>query len=146
MLPRRADGYIAYRKSPRQAAAGLGFLEPSFALPLEWLETRAHRRCRIQAKGSPLAVAHSGRQRLDAERALVSRRDPGLIQAGPKAVLDSWIGYYRPYATSHEDLDADPDTFTQVTNAALALAEMVRQIRSGQYQAPDKHLESPREK
>ena len=72
--------------------------------------------------------------------------DLGLIQAGPNAVLDSWIGYYRPYATSHEDLDADPDTFTQVTNAALALAEMVRQIRSGQYQAPDKHLESPREK
>ena len=38
--------------------------------------------------------------------------DLGLIQAGPNAVLDSWIGYYRPYATSHEDLDADQDTFT----------------------------------
>ncbi len=72
--------------------------------------------------------------------------DMGLIQAGPSAVLDAWIGYYRPYATSHEDLDADPDTFTLVTNAAQALAEMVAEIRSGAYRPPDASLTSPREK
>ena len=72
--------------------------------------------------------------------------DMGLVQAGPSAVLDAWIGYYRPYATSHEDLDADPDTFVLVKNAALALAEMVAQIRSGKYRPPDENLHSPREK
>jgi multimeric flavodoxin WrbA len=72
--------------------------------------------------------------------------DMGLVQAGPSAVLDAWIGYYRPYATSHEDLDRDADTFVQVKNAALSLAAMVGQIRSGQYRPPDSGLESPREK
>jgi len=70
----------------------------------------------------------------------------GLIQAGPSAVLDAWIGYYRPYATSHEDLDADPDIFVLVRNAALALAEMVAQIRWGRYRPPDAKLHSPRQK
>jgi len=72
--------------------------------------------------------------------------DMGLVQAGRSAVLDAWIGYYRPYATGHEDLDADPDTFVLVKNAALALAEMVAQIRSGKYRPPDENLHSPREK
>ncbi len=72
--------------------------------------------------------------------------DLGLVQAGPSAVIDAWIGYYRPYATSHEDLDADQDLFKTVENAALSLAEMVRQLRSGQYVAPDQHLHSPKEK
>ena len=65
---------------------------------------------------------------------------------GPSAVLDAWIGYYRPYATSHEDLDKDPNTFESVKNAALSLVEMVRQIRIGQYRAPDEGLEPPAEK
>ena len=72
--------------------------------------------------------------------------DMGLVQAGRSAVLDAWIGYYRPYATSHEDLDANPDTFVLVRNAALALAEMVAQIRSETYRPPDEKLHSPREK
>jgi len=72
--------------------------------------------------------------------------DMGLVQAGRSAVLDAWIGYYRPYATSHEDLDADPDTFALVRNAALALAEMVAQIRSGKFRQADENVHSPREK
>ncbi len=72
--------------------------------------------------------------------------DMGLVQAGRSAVLDAWIGYYRPYATSHEDLDADPDVFVLVRNAALALAAMVAQIRSGQYRPADGNLHRPREK
>ncbi len=35
------DGYIVYRKSPRKRAAGEGYFDPSFELPIEWLETRA---------------------------------------------------------------------------------------------------------
>ena len=72
--------------------------------------------------------------------------DIGMIQAGPSAALDTWIGWYRPYATSHEDLDADQDLFAQVRNAALSLANMVTQIRSGAYHAPNQGLHSPREK
>ena len=72
--------------------------------------------------------------------------DMGLVQAGPAASIDLFIGYYKPYATSHEDLDADPDVFVTVQNAALSLANMVAQIRSGQYQAPNAGLHSPREK
>jgi multimeric flavodoxin WrbA len=72
--------------------------------------------------------------------------DIGMIQAGPQAALDTMVGWYKPYATSHEDLDADPDTFTLVGNAALSLAAMVGQIRSGKYRAPDAGLHSPRQK
>lgn len=72
--------------------------------------------------------------------------DIGMIQAGPHAALDTWIGWYRPYATSHEDLDADPDTFAQVRNAALSLAAMVEQLRRGEYHSPAAGLRSPREK
>ena len=72
--------------------------------------------------------------------------DIGMIQAGPSAVLDTFIGWYRPYATSHEDLDADEALFVQARHAALSLANMVAQLRSGAYRAPDAGLHSPREK
>ena len=72
--------------------------------------------------------------------------DMGLIQAGPMAAIDLIIGYYKPYATSHDELDADPDVFAMVRNAASSLANMVAQIRSGEYRAPHAGLRSPREK
>jgi len=72
--------------------------------------------------------------------------DIGMVSAGPSAVLDTWIGWYQPYATSHQDLDKDKDLFTEVGNAALALANQVRLIRSGKYQAPDAGIHDPREK
>lgn len=72
--------------------------------------------------------------------------DIGMIQAGPQAALDTWIGWYRPYATSHQDLDADPQLFAQVHNAAMSLAALVKQLRSGEYHAPDAGLRDPRRK
>ena len=72
--------------------------------------------------------------------------DIGMVQAGPAAALDTWIGWYRPYATSHDDLDADAALFTQVDHAALSLAAMVAQLRSGSYRAPNAGLHNPREK
>ena len=72
--------------------------------------------------------------------------DMGLVSAGPSAEIDTWIGWYEPYATSHDDLDKDEDLFVEVKNAALALANMVKQIRSGRYHAPDEKLRDPREK
>ncbi len=72
--------------------------------------------------------------------------DMELIPASRTALIDTWIGWYQPYATSHEDLDQDKDLFREVSNASLALANMVKQIRSGKYHAPDEKLHDPREK
>ena len=72
--------------------------------------------------------------------------DMKMIPAGKSAQIDTWIGWYKPYATSHEDLDKDTEIFTEVENAALTLANMVKQIRSGKYTAPDEGLHDPREK
>ena len=72
--------------------------------------------------------------------------DMELIPASRTALIDTWIGWYQPYATSHEDLDRDKEIFEEVKNAALALANMVRHIRSGEYHAPDEELHDPREK
>jgi multimeric flavodoxin WrbA len=72
--------------------------------------------------------------------------DIGMVQAGAAAALDTWIGWYKPYATSHDELDQDKDLFIQIENAAASLARMVTLIRTGAYQAPDAGLHSPREK
>jgi multimeric flavodoxin WrbA len=70
----------------------------------------------------------------------------GMVQAGASAVVDTLIGYWEPYATSHDKLDAQPEIFTLVENAAKSLAGMVRAIRSGAYRAPDEGLRNPRQK
>jgi len=72
--------------------------------------------------------------------------DLELIQAGPSGALGKYLGYYEPYATSHDDLDRDIALQAEVRNAALSLVETVRQIRSGEYRRPDAELEEPRKK
>jgi multimeric flavodoxin WrbA len=70
----------------------------------------------------------------------------GLHQAGAQAALGSYIGYYEPYAISHQTLDADRDLFTEVANASHSLAAMIGQIRSGKFTPPDAGLRDPRQK
>lgn len=72
--------------------------------------------------------------------------DLELIEAGPSAAIGRYLGYYRPYATSHDDLDADTALQSEVKNAALSLLATVRQIRSGRYRRPDEGLEEARKK
>jgi multimeric flavodoxin WrbA len=72
--------------------------------------------------------------------------DIEMIPAGPSAGLDRYVGYYEPYATSHDDLDRDTAFQEETKNAAMELVEMVRQIRAGQYKRPDDPLEAPRKK
>jgi multimeric flavodoxin WrbA len=69
----------------------------------------------------------------------------GLIPAGHAARLDRYIGYYEPYATSHQDLDGDTAVQEETRNAARALIEQVRLIRAGRVE-PDDGLEDPRPK
>jgi multimeric flavodoxin WrbA len=70
----------------------------------------------------------------------------GLISAGPAAAIDRFIGYYEPYATSHDALDRDEAVQIETRHAALALVERVKQIRSGRYEPADKGLVPPRKK
>ena len=72
--------------------------------------------------------------------------DLGLIPAGHKALLGSYVGYYRPYATSHEDLDRDTDFQEEVANAARSLIEAVRMLRRGALGQPDAGLRETRPK
>ena len=72
--------------------------------------------------------------------------DLGLIPAGHKALLGSYVGYYRPYATSHEDLDRDTDFQEEVANAARSLIEAVRMRRRGALGQPDAGLRETRPK
>jgi multimeric flavodoxin WrbA len=82
----------------------------------------------------------------DLRRALTDwLSDIGMVQAGDAGVLDTWIGYYKPYATSHDELDADQGVFREVENAAASLANMVEKLRSG-YMPPDAGLKDPRPK
>ena len=72
--------------------------------------------------------------------------DMKLIPAGASSQIGEYIGYYKPYATSHEDLDEDQDLFKEVENAATSLVNQIRLIRSGHFTAPDENLKDPRQK
>jgi multimeric flavodoxin WrbA len=70
----------------------------------------------------------------------------GLLDAGTHARLDRYIGYYEPYATSHEALDKDEDLQEEVRNVARAVANAVRALRAGTLVVPDAELQRPRPK
>jgi multimeric flavodoxin WrbA len=70
----------------------------------------------------------------------------GLVDAGPKARLDRYIGYYEPYATSHDVLDRDKDVQEEVRNVARAVVNAVREARAGRLSTPDAKLDPPRPK
>ena len=56
-------------------------------------------------------------------------RATGLVPAGPMAEVDRYIGYWQPYATSHEELDRDRAIQDEVRNAARTLLEAVQATR-----------------
>jgi hypothetical protein len=72
--------------------------------------------------------------------------DMGLIPAGRKGTLDSYVGYFEPYATSHDALDRDEAFQHDVRNAALALIHGVKLLRSGELKLPDAGLHEARPK
>ena len=61
------------------------------------------------------------------------------------ASMDRYIGYYEPYATSHDALDRDAALQQEVSNAAAALCETVRRARAGELVRPS-HPADPRPK
>jgi multimeric flavodoxin WrbA len=71
--------------------------------------------------------------------------DMELVPAGAAAVFDRHIGYYEPYATSHEALDRDTAFMEEARNAAMTLMGAVTEMRQGR-KPPGDDLESPRRK
>jgi multimeric flavodoxin WrbA len=71
--------------------------------------------------------------------------DMHLRPAGRKSLVDRYIGYYQPYATSHDDLDADTSLWSEVRNAALGLREAVARYRAGE-RSPGAGFVDPRPK
>jgi multimeric flavodoxin WrbA len=70
----------------------------------------------------------------------------GLVDAGPPAQLDRFIGYYEPYATSHECLDRDVPVQQEARNVARAVAHAVKALRRGTLAAVQPRLPRPRPK
>ncbi len=73
-------------------------------------------------------------------------QDIGMIPSGHLSMIDRYVGYLMPYATSHDDLDRDTDFQDDVRNAARALVQAVKDRRSGKLQPPDRGLHEARPK
>jgi hypothetical protein len=69
-----------------------------------------------------------------------------LLPAAPTATFDRYIGYYEPYATSHDALDRDGSLHVEVRNAARTLVEAVALARAGRMPEADKDRVDPRPK
>ena len=69
-----------------------------------------------------------------------------LVPAGVPAELDRYIGYWEPYATSHDALDKDTAIQEEVRNAARTLLEAVQARRSGHVVSAGDDLRQPRQK
>jgi multimeric flavodoxin WrbA len=72
--------------------------------------------------------------------------DMGLIPAGHLSQFSRYIGYYEPYATSHDALDGEAAVQEEVRNAARALVQGVKNMRAGRLPRPDAGLQEPRPK
>ena len=70
----------------------------------------------------------------------------GFIDAGAAAQLDRYIGYYEPYATSHDALDRDEPVQEEARNVARAVAKAVLELRAGRLHAVQPRLKRPRPK
>jgi hypothetical protein len=69
-----------------------------------------------------------------------------LVRAGREAVIGRYVGYYEPYATSHEALDRDAGLEDEVRNVALSVVAMVRLLRRGDFRDPADGLPETRQK
>jgi multimeric flavodoxin WrbA len=70
----------------------------------------------------------------------------GLQSAGAAGELDRMIGYLKPYATSHAELDMDTAVQDEVRNAAHTLLRAVRAQRAGLMADAGADLDAPRKK
>jgi multimeric flavodoxin WrbA len=72
--------------------------------------------------------------------------DMELIPAAASATFDRYVGYYEPYATSHDALDGQVAFHDEVRNAARTLVEGIRLQRTGRWPRADRGVRQPRPK
>jgi multimeric flavodoxin WrbA len=72
--------------------------------------------------------------------------DMKLISAGGMAEVDGYIGYMKPYATSHQHLDEDHAFHNEVVNVARALGAAIELARTGRFENPAEGLQDPNPK
>jgi multimeric flavodoxin WrbA len=72
--------------------------------------------------------------------------DLELISAGGMAEADGYIGYMKPYATSHQEYDEDKAFQEDVLNVARALGAAINLARTGHLENPAKGLKDPQPK
>jgi len=70
----------------------------------------------------------------------------GLVDAGPQARLDRYIGYYESYANSHDTLDRDEAVQEEARNVGRAVLQAVTALRAGTLQAGGRAGRNPRPK
>jgi multimeric flavodoxin WrbA len=93
-------------------------------------------------------VVHGDTEGAETTRQSLSNwlRSMSLVSAGSKAEVDRYIGYWGPYATSHDALDADLAIQEEVRNAARTLAAAVLAQAAGQTVVAGQDLPDPRSK
>jgi len=69
-----------------------------------------------------------------------------LLSAGAAAELDRYIGYWKHYATSHDELDRELALQDEVRNAARTLHDAIMAVRAGSFVAAGSELRQPRQK
>ena len=69
-----------------------------------------------------------------------------MMPDGSKAELDRYIGYWKPYATSHAELDHDTAIQQEVANAARTLVDAVVAGQRGELVHAGEELPEPRQK
>lgn len=69
-----------------------------------------------------------------------------MIPCGNLGSIGRYIGYYQPYATSHDALDGDAALQEEVRNAARSLCLAVSQKQQGKFNFNTPGLEDPRPK
>ena len=70
----------------------------------------------------------------------------GLIDGGAQARLDRYIGYFEPYATSHDTLDADIAVQEETRNVARSVSQVTAALRRGELKVELDRPRSPRPK
>ncbi len=60
--------------------------------------------------------------------------------------IDRYFGYFKPYATSHDELDHDEAVQEEVRNAARTLLQAVTAKRAGKFVDAGLGLQAPRQK
>jgi multimeric flavodoxin WrbA len=83
----------------------------------------------------------------DSRRALSDWLDwMGFTDAGSQSRLNRYIGYFEPYANSHEALDGDAAMQEETRNVSRAVASAVVEMRAGRLPSAKPALVRPRRK